>query len=105
MSRIAKEAREETEVLFNLGLVSQDDYDDMMKLTARDIAIPAPISYTGKQIIRIRKKLHCSQKVFADIVGVTSDTISKWERDARHPEKVACRLLHVIDKEGLEAIR
>ena len=105
MSRIAKETREESEELFKLGLIVEEDYDKIMKLTARDIVIPAPSDYTGKQIIRIRKKLHCSQKVFADIVGVTADTISKWERGVRHPEKIACRFLKVLEEEGMEAIK
>lgn len=104
MSRIIKETKEEVEELYQLGLVTDEDYQEVIKLTARDIDIPEPIAYQGQQIVAIRKKLNCSQKVFADILGVTADTISKWERDVRHPEKVACRFLKVLEKEGLEAI-
>lgn len=104
MSRILNETKTEIEDLYNLGLVSDENYQEILKLTARDIEIPDPIAYQGKEIVAIRKKLHCSQKVFADILGVTSDTVSKWERNIRHPEKVACRFLKVLDREGLEAI-
>ena len=104
MSRILDETKAEIEELYNLGVVSEDEYENVVKLTARDINIPAPIAYEGQQIVAIRKKLRCSQKVFADILGVTSDTISKWERNVRHPEKMACRLLKVLDKDGLAAI-
>ena len=101
MNRILKESREEAEELFKLRLITEKQHEEMMMLTARDINIPAPKKYTGKKVQRIRKKLHCSQKVFADIVGVTSDTISKWERDVRSPDKIACRFLKVIEKEGI----
>ncbi len=104
MSRILDETKAEIEELYSLGVVCEDDYKKVVKLTARDINIPAPIAYKGQQVVAIRNKLNCSQKVFADILGVTSDTISKWERSVRHPEKMACRLLKVLDESGLEAI-
>ena len=105
MSRISSETREETEELFKLGLIAEEDYNKIMKLTARDIDIPAPVNYTGKEILSIRKKLHCSQQVFAKMIGVTADTVSKWERDARRPEKVVCRFLRVLEEEGMKAIK
>lgn len=104
MSRILKQSRDEAKDLFNLGLITKEQHKEMMVLTARDIKIPPPKKYNGKKIQRIREKLHCSQKVFADIVGVTSDTISKWERDIRSPDKIACRFLKVIEQEGLLAL-
>ena len=104
MSRIIDETKAEIEALYNLGVVAADEYENVVKLTARDINIPAPIAYKGQQIVAIRRKLRCSQKIFADILGVTSDTISKWERNVRQPEKMACRLLKVLDRDGLAAI-
>ncbi|NQZ58770.1 MAG: helix-turn-helix domain-containing protein [Lentisphaeraceae bacterium] len=104
MSRISLETREETEELYQLGLIEQKDYEQIMKLTARDIQIPAPVNYSGEDIVKIRKDMHCSQKVFADILGVTADTISKWERNYRQPEKIACRFLKVLEQQGMKAI-
>jgi putative transcriptional regulator len=101
MSNILKQSRDEAEALFKLKLITVDQYNEMMRLTARDIKIPAPKKYDGKKIQRIREKLHCSQKVFADIVGVTADTISKWERNVRSPDKIACRFLKMIERDGL----
>lgn len=105
MSRILKETEEEIEALYNLGVVSEDDYENVIKHTAKRTQIPSPKVFEGEQILAIRQKLKCSQKVFADILGVTADTISKWERDVRHPEKTACRLLQIIEKEGLAVLR
>lgn len=104
MSKVLRQSRDEAKELFNLGLITEEQHEEMMLLTAREIKIPAPKKYTGKRIQRIREKLHCSQKIFADIVGVTSDTISKWERDVRSPDKIACRFLKVVEREGLRAL-
>ncbi|EDM27891.1 transcriptional regulator-like protein [Lentisphaera araneosa HTCC2155] len=105
MSRIAKEAMVETQALYDLGLVPQSDYEKMMKLTARDVKIPEPVKFTPSKIIQLRKSLRVSQQVFANVVGVTSGTVSKWERGESQPEKVACRFLKVLEKEGMEAIK
>ena len=104
MSRILKQTRDEAKTLHELGLITEAQYSEMMMLTARSVKIPAPKKYTGKKIQRIREQLHCSQKVFGDVIGVTADTISKWERGVRSPDKIACRLLKVIEREGLQAI-
>jgi putative transcriptional regulator len=103
-NRILQESRDEAQELFDLGIITRADYDGMMLLTARDVNIPEPDKFTSSRISKIRSKLRCSQKVFADIVGVTSDTISKWERGEREPEKPICRFLVVLEREGLSSI-
>ncbi len=104
MSKILKQSRDEAIELFSLGLITEEQRNEMTILTAREIKIPAPKKYNGIKIQHIREKLHCSQKVFADIVGVTSDTISKWERDVRSPDKIACRFLKMLERQGLKAL-
>lgn len=104
-SRIQKESQEEAKKLFELGLISSEKYSSMMMLTAKNIKIPKPVKFSSKRITKIRQKLHCSQKVFADIIGVTADTISRWERGERDPDKPICRFLKVLEREGLAAIK
>ena len=104
-NRIRKESQEEAKQLFELGLISSEKYNSMMMLTAKNIKIPKPVKFSSKRIAKIRQKLHCSQKVFADIIGVTADTISRWERGERDPDKPICRLLRVLELEGLSAIK
>ena len=104
MSRIIEETREEFEALYKLGVLPKHYLDELDKITARDVEIPKPESYGGEEISKLRKKLNCSQKVFAEIMGVTADTISKWERNVRKPEKTACRLLGVLEREGIETV-
>lgn len=62
MRRILDETNDEIEELYSLGVVSEDDYKNVVKLTARDINIPESIAYEGRQIVVIRNKLNCSQK-------------------------------------------
>ncbi len=42
MSKILKQSRDEAVALFKLGLITVDQYNEMMMLTAREIKIPAP---------------------------------------------------------------
>ena len=104
-NKIHKESREEVDALNKLGLVSSENVDSMMMLTARDIKIPKPARFSSKRILRMRQRLHCSQQVFAEIIGVTSDTISRWERGEREPEKSICRFLRVLELNGLSVIQ
>jgi DNA-binding transcriptional regulator YiaG len=103
-NRIKKESAEETKKLFELSVISAEKYSAMKMLTAKNIKIPQPIKYSSKRISQIRHKLRCSQKIFADIIGVTPDTISRWERGERGPDKPACRFLNVLERDGLSAI-
>lgn len=105
MSRIQTVVREQIEELVNGGFLDSGYLDELDQITARDIDIPKPNIYEGEEIAKLRRKLNCSQQVFAEIMGVTADTISKWERNVRKPEKVACRFLRVLDREGLEAVK
>jgi putative transcriptional regulator len=105
MSRILKESRQEAKELFDLGVISQENYDSMTMLTAHNVKIPKPKPFSGKKILRLRQRLHCSQRIFAEIIGVTADTVSKWERSERAPEKPVCRFLRVLEQHGLSAIQ
>ena len=103
-NRIQQESFEEVKNLFELGLISPEKYSSMMLLTAKNVKIPQPVKFSSKRIAQIRQNLHCSQKVFADIIGVTSDTISRWERGERDPDKPICRFLKVLERDGFSAI-
>ena len=58
---------------------------------------PAP-DYTPNQIKKIRNELRMSQHIFSLILNVSGKTVQSWEQGIRHPEKVACRLLQVLEK-------
>lgn len=47
----------------------------------------------GNKLISLRKKAGLSQEEVADKLGVTRQTISKWENDQSKPELVKAKLL------------
>jgi hypothetical protein len=55
MSRILDETKAEIEQLYCLGVVSEDDFKNVVKLTARDMNISVPIANEEQQIVVITK--------------------------------------------------
>jgi len=68
------------------------------------IKYPAPKHYTKKDIIRIRKKLHVSQAVFAYLLNASESTIRKWEIGAKVPGGANSRLLQLLENKGLQIL-
>jgi putative transcriptional regulator len=69
------------------------------------IKYPAPKHYTKKDVIKIRKKLHVSQSVFAYLLNASESTIRKWEIGAKEPGGANCRLLQIIENMGIGVLR
>ncbi len=46
----------------------------------------------------IRKRLHLTQRSFAETFGFSLSTVRNWEQGSRRPEKAARILLAVIDR-------
>ena len=57
-----------------------------------------PPQYTPGNIVAIRKKLNVSQSIFAQILNVSKDTVSKWELDERHPSGPSARLIQILER-------
>jgi putative transcriptional regulator len=60
-----------------------------------------PKHYTSKDVVRIRKKLHVSQAVFAYLLNASESTVKKWEIGAKEPGGANCRLLQMIENMGI----
>ncbi|HEX7447589.1 MAG TPA: helix-turn-helix domain-containing protein [Pirellulales bacterium] len=56
-------------------------------------------NYTPKKVRQTRRRLHCSQTVFAEVMGVTPNAVRSWEQGSRPPSKTACRLMDAINRE------
>lgn len=65
--------------------------------TSKVTVSPLP-RYTKDDIKNIRKSLNVSQKVFADIIGVSKKTIEAWESGRNSPNGPAQRVLEIISK-------
>lgn len=57
---------------------------------------PAPIS--REEIVKIRRRLNCSQSVFAMMLNVSPRTVQAWEQGMREPSDAALKLLSIADK-------
>ena len=58
----------------------------------------------AKDIKRIRERARVSQSVFARYLNTSESTIQKWETGQKHPSGMAVKLLHVVEKHGLEVL-
>ena len=69
------------------------------------IKYPAPKKYKKNDVVRIRKKLHVSQAVFAYLLNASESTVRKWEIGAKEPGGANCRLLQIIENMGIGVLR
>src|ERR1041384_6995461 len=54
-----------------------------------------PKAWSPRDIARIRKKLNCSQAVFAMMLNISPKTIQAWEQGSREPGDAALKLLTI----------
>jgi transcriptional regulator with XRE-family HTH domain len=54
---------------------------------------------TGKEIRALRQKLGWTQAALAEALGVTSNTVARWERDEMAISEPTVRLLYKIAAE------
>jgi len=70
-------------------------------LRTKEILIPdPPKQYHAKDIKALRRKLNCSQQVFARFLNVSIKTVQAWESGERHPNSVTNRFLELLDSEN-----
>jgi len=54
-----------------------------------------PKAMSPKDIAKIRRKLNCSQAVFAMILNISPKTVQAWEQGSREPGDAALKLLTI----------
>jgi putative transcriptional regulator len=77
------------------------------KITMRqyDVLCLEPTSeLAAKDIKRIREHVHVSQPVFARYLNTSESTVQKWETGQKRPSGMALKLLHIVEKYGLEVL-
>jgi len=72
------------------------EYDDLCLNTVAEI--------NAQDIKRIREHVHVSQPVFARYLNTSESTVQKWEMGLKRPSGMAFKLLHVVEKHGLEVL-
>ncbi len=56
------------------------------------------------EIKRIRESAHVSQEVFARLLNTSLSAVQKWEIGQKKPAGTALKLLHLVQKHGLEVV-
>jgi putative transcriptional regulator len=76
-------------------------------LTMREfdrLCLPPIEPLEPKQIREIRESSRVSQAVFAAALNTSVSTVQKWEIGQKRPTGTALKLLHLVQKQGLESI-
>jgi putative transcriptional regulator len=64
---------------------------------------PVP-QYQSEQIRALRESLNLSQAVLAAVLNTSLSTVRKWEVGDKHPSGPSLKLLHLLERKGLEAV-
>lgn len=84
-----------------LGVVKDDTVIAInAAVAARNI--PAIRVMTGSQIREVRVRYNLSQAALAITLGMSVESVSKWERDESKPNNAALRIINIIDAKGPE---
>lgn len=79
----------------------------MDQLTLREfdrLCLPPVAPLAPEQIRQIREGARVSQAVFARLLNTSLSTVQKWETGQKKPTGAALKLLHLVDKRGLELV-
>ncbi len=79
----------------------------MDQLTLREfdrLCLPPVEPLEPEQIKKIREASHVSQAVFARLLNTSVSTVQKWEIGQKKPTGTALKLLHLVQKRGLEVV-
>lgn len=79
----------------------------MDQVTLREfdqMSVPPVSPLKPDEIKRIREDSHVSQAVFARLLNTSLSTVQKWEIGQKRPAGTALKLLHLVQKRGLEIV-
>ena len=98
-SRILDEMHETARGLHCAGVISKRRMGEFDALCHLDVAEMSP-----KKIKLLRQKSHVSQAVFAAVLNTSVSTVQKWEIGQKRPTGTALKLLHLVQRRGLEIV-
>jgi putative transcriptional regulator len=75
-----------------------------LRMLGRD-ALPKVDVFSPAEIAKLRERAGVSQAVLAGFLNVAVNTVSLWERGERKPTGAALKLLNVVKRNGVEALR
>jgi putative transcriptional regulator len=98
-SKILDAVRETAHGLHRAGVLDQVTLREFDRLCIPPVEPLAP-----EQIRRIRETSRVSQAVFARLLNTSVSTVQKWEIGQKRPAGTALKLLHLVDKRGLDVV-
>jgi putative transcriptional regulator len=104
-ARLRAEIVEMTQGLHKVGAMSDEELEmTTLKMLGKD-ALPKVEAMAPGEIVRVRQEAKVSQAVLAALMNVAVSTVSQWERGERRPSGAALKLLHVVKRSGIGALR
>ena len=104
-ARMRAEIVEISQGMHRVGLVSDAELEQTTLRMLGRIALPKVAGLSPAEIAKVRRKAGLSQAVLAGYMNVAVNTVSQWERGERRPTGAALKLLHVVKRSGIEALR
>lgn len=98
-SKILEAVHETAKGLHAAGAIDQVTMREFDRLTLPSVG---PLRPT--EIKRIRERSHVSQAVFAALLNTSVSTVQKWEVGQKRPTGTALKLLHLVQKNGLDIV-
>jgi putative transcriptional regulator len=87
------------------GLTSAGELDKITMRVLGKEGLPAAPALSGDDIRELREQNRVSQGVLAAHLGITVGYLSRLERGEASPSGPVARLLDIIRRKGLEAVR
>lgn len=69
------------------------------------LCLPPVKPLSAGQIKRLRTRNKASQAVFAAYLNTSPSTVQKWEQGQKKPNGPSLKLLNLVERKGLEALR
>ena len=78
---------------------------DQRKMRKYDALCLAPIpAYDSERIRALRERYQLSQTVLASLLNTSASAVRQWELGDKHPSGPSQKLLHLLERKGLEAL-
>jgi putative transcriptional regulator len=104
-ARLRSEIVEAVRGLHKISVVGDAELEKTtLRMLGRE-ALPKVDDFSPAEIAKLRARAGVSQAVLAGFLNVAVNTVSQWERGERKPTGAALKLLHVVKRNGIEALR
>ena len=98
-SAVLEAVHETAKGLHKAGVIDQVTLREFDRL-----CLPPVEPLEPEQIKKIREASRVSQAVFAALLNTSLSTVQKWQIGQKKPTGTALKLLHLVQKRGLELI-